>query len=865
MNIIKHKSMSQHRTQLFGYHSLAGLLVWTIVSLSSDRGFAQEISGFAKLPSATFAPGPSSGQFITTANSVAVPFTNQQPVQGFSAVLDNGSGGYLVLTDNGFGAKANSADSLLRFHNVTVDFKTSTAGTGTVAYKSNVTLNDPDRKVNFPIVADQAFYPNGKTNIPVDATIIAGRLLTGADFDVESVRKAADGTLWFGDEFGPFLLHTDSAGKVLDTPFPLAGVQSPSNPFLGTNAATLPASRGFEGMGISADGTKLYPILEGPLFSDPDQRKLIINEFDTLTKRYTGRQLFYKMDNTRANGHHIGDLSPVGNDKFILTETDLADASSGFKKIFLLDFNRQDSSGFVAKTLLVDLLHIADPKRLASTNVEHNMPFSTIEGLIMTATNELLVLNDNNYPFTAGRIAGTSDNNEFVKIKFTQALRDLFVPGTFPTLTGKDPLVVGHRGAAGYRPEHTLASYKLATELGADFIEPDLVSTKDRVLIARHEPMLSGTTDVAARPEFASRKTTKMLDGVSVTDWFASDFTLAEIKTLRAIQPLNGRDQNYNRLFEIPTFQEVIDLAKAQSTILGRTIGIYPETKHPTFHDGLGLSLEEPLLATLTAAGWNSSNAPVFIQSFEVSNLRQLNGMTDIPLIQLIDADDVNADGSLALVAPYAQPYDFVVSGDPRTFADLLTPTGLAFVRTYADGVGPWKPYLLKTKIYDPNNDGVADDRNGDGKVDIKDREIVGDTGVIAAAHRAGLMVHAYTFRNDASLYGFTDPTSEYQTYFRLGVDGLFSDFSDTAVAARAKIRQIGDLLSVEIVGYTSTVLKVRVAAQAKTRLSIETSPALGSDANWSSVKELTPAAPITEIDLPIAGASNGYFRFRQP
>ena len=844
---------------------IAHLSACAILNVSLSSVFAQEISGFAKLPSATFATGPTSGQFITPTNGVAAPFENQQPVQGFSAVLDNGNGSYLVLTDNGFGAKANSADSLLRFHNVTVDFKTGTGGTGTVAYNGNVTLNDPDHKVSFPIVADQAFYPNGKTNIPVNATITSGRLLTGADFDIESFRKVADGTLWFGDEFGPFLLHTDLSGKVLDTPIPLAGVQSPSNPFLGSNAATLPASRGFEGMGMSADGTKLYPILEGPLISDPDQRKLIINEFDTLTKSYTGRQLFYKMDATRALGHHIGDLSPVGNDKYILTETDVTDAAAGFKKIFLLDFDRQDSSGFVAKTLLVDLLHIADPNHLASASAEYNMPFSTIEGLIVTATNELLVLNDNNYPFTAGRIAGTPDNNEFVKIKFTQAFADTYVPGTFPTLTGKDPLVIGHRGAAGYRPDHTLAGYKLATELGADFIEPDLVSTKDGVLIARHEPMLSGTTDVGAHPEFASRKTTKMLDGVSVTDWFASDFTLAEIKTLRAIQPLSGRNQSYNGLYEIPTFQEVIDLAKAQSAVLGRTIGIYPETKHPTFHDGLGLSLEEPLLATLTAAGWNSSNAPVFIQSFEVSNLRQLNGMTDIRLIQLIDADDVNADGSLSLVAPYAQPYDFVVNGDPRTFADLLTPTGLAFVRTYADGVGPWKPYLLKTKIYDPNNDGVADDRNGDGKVDIKDREIVGDTGVIAAAHRAGLMVHAYTFRNDASLYGFTDPNSEYETYFRLGVDGLFSDFSDTAVAARAKIRQIGDLLSFEIVGHTSTVLKVRVAAQANKHLIIETSPALGSDANWSSVKELTPAAPITEIDLPIAGASSGFFRLHQP
>lgn len=168
-------------------------------------------------------------------------------------------------------------------------------------------------------------------------------------------------------------------------------------------------------------------------------------------------------------------------------------------------------------------------------------------------------------------------------------------------------LVIGHRGASGYRPEHTLASYQLAIELGADYIEPDLVSTKDGVLIARHEPMLGSTTDVATHPEFAAYRTTKMLDGVPVTDWFSSDFTLAEIKTLRAIQPNAGRDQSYNGLYEVPTFAEVVALAQAGG------VGVYPETKHPTFHDGLGLSLEEPLLAVLTAAGWNHAAAPVYI------------------------------------------------------------------------------------------------------------------------------------------------------------------------------------------------------------------------------------------------------------
>ncbi len=358
----------------------------------------------------------------------------------------------------------------------------------------------------------------------------------------------------------------------------------------------------------------------------------------------------------------------------------------------------------------------------------------------------------------------------------------LSVPAVaWDTLDGSAPIVIGHRGAPGYLPDHTLEGYSKAIELGADFIEPDLVITRDGVLIARHEPMLGGTTDVSARPEFAARKTTRMVDGISTTDWFASDFTLAEIKTLRAVQPIGSRDQSYNGLYQIPTLAEVIDLAKTRSASLGRTIGIYPEIKHSTFHQSLGLPMEDALVSTLHAAYGNSSTAPVFIQSFEVGNLQYLNTKTDIRLVQLVDADDVKPDGSLSLVAPYDKPYDFVVSGDPRTFADLLTADGLAAIATYADGVGPWKPYLLKT---------VADnvDRNGDGAITINDRLIVGDTGVIDAAHAAGLLVHTWTFRNDRSQYGFSDPQLEMEAYLRLGVDGVFTDYPDTGVAARAVV-----------------------------------------------------------------------------
>ena len=354
---------------------------------------------------------------------------------------------------------------------------------------------------------------------------------------------------------------------------------------------------------------------------------------------------------------------------------------------------------------------------------------------------------------------------------------------TYATLDGNAPLVIGHRGAAGTLPEHTIEGYTLAIAQGANFIEPDLVMTSDRQLIARHEPLLDGTTDVATKFP-ASRKSTRMLDGVSTTAYFANDFTLAEIRTLRAVQPNASRDQQYNGLYGIPTLDEVIALARGESTRLGRTVGIYPEIKHSTFMAGIfGANVvEDLLLAKLHSTYGNRSDAPVFIQSFEVANLQYLNGQTSIRLIQLVDADDVNADGSMSLVAPYRQPYDFVVSGDPRLFSDLLTSAGMDFVKTYADGIGPWKPYLVKTVA-----DGI--DRNGSGTVTINDRRVDGSTGVIELAHSKRLMVHAYTFRNDASGYGFSDPKAEMQYYMRLGVDGVFTDFPATGVAAVTGLR----------------------------------------------------------------------------
>lgn len=359
-----------------------------------------------------------------------------------------------------------------------------------------------------------------------------------------------------------------------------------------------------------------------------------------------------------------------------------------------------------------------------------------------------------------------------------------------------NPLVIGHRGASGYLPEHTLPGYALAIKLGADYIEPDLVATKDGRLVARHEPNITNTTDVSTRREFADRKRTAVVDGITEEGWFASDFTLAEIRTLRAVQPFPERPQQFNGRYRIPTFEEVIALAKRYSRRTGRRIGIYPETKHPTYHKDLGLPLERRLVAALDRAGWNRRGAPVFVQSFEQSNLKRLNRITPVRLVQLIDAYDVNPDGTLDYQPPYDRPYDWTASGRPRllarTYGFLTTEEGLDEVAGYADGIGPWKPYVISTAKVDIDGDGDAADENGDGLVNEADRRVLPPTGLVERAHERGLLVHPYTFRNEQSRLAYDyagNPVNEYLAFYRAGVDGLFSDFADTAFAARELFR----------------------------------------------------------------------------
>lgn len=327
------------------------------------------------------------------------------------------------------------------------------------------------------------------------------------------------------------------------------------------------------------------------------------------------------------------------------------------------------------------------------------------------------------------------------------------------TFDGQAPVVIAHRGASGYRPEHTLASYALAIEMGADFVEPDLVATSDGHLIARHEPLLDETTDVAKRPEFAKRRSTKNLDGKPVTGFFASDFTLAEIKQLRAIQSNSARSKEFDGQFEVPTFEEILDLVTAESAKRQRKIGVYPETKHPAFHLALNLPLEDRLLDALQRRQLDHADAPVFIQSFESANLQYLRSRTKVRLVQLFDESVVHYDSTGTRVAAVRVSH----FGDPR---GVSLPHNMADIAKYAYAVGPWKGHILR--------------ENG--------KAALLRTNLIERAHAAGLRVHAYTFRNEparlAAQYE-NDPQREYRQFFELGIDGVFSDFPDTALNAR--------------------------------------------------------------------------------
>jgi glycerophosphoryl diester phosphodiesterase len=320
------------------------------------------------------------------------------------------------------------------------------------------------------------------------------------------------------------------------------------------------------------------------------------------------------------------------------------------------------------------------------------------------------------------------------------------------------PTVIGHRGACGYVPEHTLTSYFIAMQNGVDFVEPDLVMTKDGVLVARHENEIGGTTDVAEHPEFASRRTTKTIDGIAHTGWFTEDFTLAQLKTLRAreripdIRPANTR---FDGQFQVPTLDEICAL------VAGCGIGVYPETKHPTYFQQLGLPMEELLVDTLHRHGFKGRDGLAIIQCFEVGNLKAMRQRTQLPIVQLMEDEGA--------------PFDFIVKGDRRTYRDMITPAGLAEIATYATAIGPHKWQVIPLG---------------------SDERLTAPTSLIADAHAAGLEVHAYTFRAEnrylpKDMRSSADPNApgdlqrELRVHLGAGLDGFFTDHADYGVKAR--------------------------------------------------------------------------------
>jgi hypothetical protein len=553
-----------------------------------------QLVGFASLPADTFAEGTPAGANDGEGNPIDAngrtgPFDGQ-PVQGFSGVqfAPDNTGAFWFLSDNGFGTQENSTDYLLRLYQVDPNFTGVENGEASVKIENFIQLSDPDNLISFDLVNEDS----------------QERLLTGGDFDLESLAIDENGDLWVGDEFGPYLLHFDAEGKLLEAP-------------------------------------------------------------------------------------------------------------------------------------------------IATPNVTN--------------------LN---------------------------------------TLNGQDPIVIGHRGASGLLPEHTLEAYKVAIAQGADFIEPDLVTTKDGVLIVRHEPILDDTTNVA-EVFGEDRMSTKILDGEEVTGYFAEDFTLAEIKQLRAVQSNDLRSQEFNGAFEIPTFEEVIQLVQETEAETGVKVGIYPETKHPTFFEQQGLALESPLIETLQSTGFTDPNR-IFIQSFEFQNLIELQGMLDaeglgdIPLVQLYgdttkDAspDDVfsvpydiryNLEQGNDLAAIYGQDFvDAVENGlsEDTTYRDLDSAEFLQIIsEKYAEGAGPWKNNILLRESLDEPVDG-----NGDGKAEIT-TQLTGEvTSFIDDAHAAGLQVHPYTHRNEESYLTLAadgtpqTPEGEIEQLIEIGVDGFFTDFPATGVA----------------------------------------------------------------------------------
>lgn len=423
-------------------HRPATLLLCALLALPAAAQAAEPVlEGRAVLPADTFASGPPSGAFTGSANGRTTPFASQ-PVEGFSAVLDAGEGSYWAMPDNGYGGKANSRDFLLRMYRIRPEFKTASGGSGAVSVQEFLQLRDPDGHVPFPI--ERASQE---------------RWLTGFDFDIESVRQAANGDLWFGDEYGPFLLHTDSTGKLLEPPISSPpGVVGEDNPLRGTEPFTLRRSGGFEGMGLSTGGPcnppggaeVLHPMLEKSLEGDrlgASPRRRFIYSFSLAEGRYTGEPRQYR---TESSGYAIGDLTNVDEHRLLVIERDgTQGATANFKRVYLVDLRETDNEGYLVKRQVADLMAIRDPAGVSlpgrpgdiGLGDPFRFPFANIETILPLDRERLLVLNDNNYPYDNGRSPDRPDDNEAIVVR-VDALCEAPAPPADPTPTDLTPGLV---------------------------------------------------------------------------------------------------------------------------------------------------------------------------------------------------------------------------------------------------------------------------------------------------------------------------------------------------------------------------------------------------------------------------------------
>ena len=415
-------------------------------------GLPHQLTGWASLSDTARWPGPTTGQFITAALDVTPPFIDGQPIPGFSALLKNDDGTWTAMADNGYGSKGNSADFVIGIYNIGIDFRTAANGTsvpGAIKLNSRVDFNDAKgflkdgKGVDLKITADFASYQTVSGNNlvdsgkPVDARIRNGRLLTGFDFDVESIARASDGTYFVGEEFGPYILHFDKDGTLMSDPVPHPFLRSPSNPDVMNNGASVTSlsSRGFESLAFNGDRSRLYAVPEAaPSLASlrpvaDDERYLNIFEFDPAAMLYTGKNLVYKKDGpAKDNQIVIGDMTHVGGSRFVLIERDsLFGAKAVVKRLYMIDLNVKEADGALKKTLLVDLLNISDPKDIGGplagvADGKFSIPFDSIESVEVVDEHTLAVAIDSNFPTEDGRVPGNPDDTEVITLRFEQAL-----------------------------------------------------------------------------------------------------------------------------------------------------------------------------------------------------------------------------------------------------------------------------------------------------------------------------------------------------------------------------------------------------------------------------------------------------------